>query len=84
MALHMMTERIKPEEPSSAPATISSLLFEHESHRRGRKSGVGVQQRDHRRHVRAADGDDQQHAEQQRDADDEREQSASCPDGAPG
>ena len=26
MARHMMTERINPEEPSSAPATISSLL----------------------------------------------------------
>ena len=43
------------------------LAVEHESHGRGRESGVGVQQRDHRRHVGAADGDDHQHAENQRD-----------------
>ena len=27
MALHMITERMKPEDPSSAPATTSTLLF---------------------------------------------------------
>ena len=27
MARHMMIERIKPDEPSRAPAAISSLLF---------------------------------------------------------
>ena len=66
MALHMMTERMKPEEPSSAPAMISSLLFEHEAHERGGKAGVGVQERDDGGHVGAADGSDQQHAEDQR------------------
>ena len=27
MALHMITERMKPDEPSSAPATTSTLLL---------------------------------------------------------
>ena len=49
------------------------LAVEHEAHRRGRESGVGVQQRDHRRHVGAADRDDHQHAEEQRDDHDQRE-----------
>ena len=39
------------------------LAVEDEAHGRGGKSGVGIQQRDHRGHVRAADGDDQHHAE---------------------
>jgi hypothetical protein len=38
------------------------------------KSGVGVQQRDDRRHVGAADGNDEQHSEDQRDADDDWEE----------
>ncbi len=53
---------------------MSSFEFEHESHGRGRKAGVGVQQRDDRRHVRAADGNDQEHADDQGDADDHGEQ----------
>ena len=62
----MFTERMKPEAPSSAPATISSLLSSTNPISGGGKSGVGIQQRDHRRHVGAADRDDQQHAEDQR------------------
>ena len=68
MALHMMIERIRPDEPSSAPAIDQQLVVQREPHGAGRKAGVGVQQRDHRGHVGAADGDDQQHAEQQRQA----------------
>ncbi len=53
---------------------ISSFEFEHESHGRGRKAGVGIQQRDHGRHVGAADRNDQQHAEDQRHANDDRKE----------
>src|SRR5713101_1891514 len=42
------------------------LAAEHKAHGRGGKSGVRVQQRNHRGHVRAADGNDQHHAEDQR------------------
>ena len=40
------------------------LVLEHEAHRHRRQPGVRVQQRDDRRHVGAADRQDQQHAEQ--------------------
>ena len=56
----MMTERIKPDEPSRAPAMISSLLFRTKPMAAGGESGVCVQKRDDCGHVRAADGDDQQ------------------------
>ena len=39
------------------------LAIEHEAEQRGREAGVGVQERDDRRHVRAADGRDQQDSE---------------------
>ncbi len=65
MALHMMMDRIRPEEPSSAPATIEQVVIEGETHGAGGKAGVGIQNRDHGGHVGAADGDDEQHAEQQ-------------------
>ena len=41
IALHMMIERIRPDEPSKAPAAISRLFFKHEAHRHGRQTGVG-------------------------------------------
>ena len=47
--------------------------MQNESHRRGGQAGIAIQQRDDGRHVGAADGDDQQNAEEQRDADDQRE-----------
>ncbi len=50
------------------------LVVEHEAHRHRRQPGVGVQQRDDRRHVGAADGQDQQHAEGERQHDHDREQ----------
>ena len=50
------------------------LVVEHEAHRHRRQAGVRVQQRDDRRHVGAADREDQQHAEDQRQPDDDREQ----------
>ncbi len=50
------------------------LVVEHEAHRHGRQTGVGIQQGDDRGHVGAADGDDQQHAEGQRKQNNQREQ----------
>ena len=47
------------------PGDDQQLVVEHEAHRRGRQPGVGIEQRDHRRHVGAADRDDHQHAEKQ-------------------
>ena len=58
------------------------LVLEHEAHRHRREARVGVQQRDHRRHVGAADRDDQQHAEHEREHDDHREQERSASDRA--
>ena len=49
------------------------LVLEHEAHGDGRQAGVGVEERDHRRHVGAADRQDQQHAEDEREHDDDRE-----------
>ncbi len=54
-----------PEAPSSAPAMISTLLPMAKPVADGGQAGVGVQQRDHHRHVRAADGQHHQHADQQ-------------------
>jgi len=34
----MITDRMKPDEPSSAPATISELVLEHEAHRHRRQT----------------------------------------------
>ena len=56
------------------------LAVEHESHGRGGKSGVGVQQRDDGGHVGAADGNDHHHAEDQRD-DDHRRETGTCGSG---
>ena len=69
-----MIDRIKPDEPSKRAGGDQQLVVEHEAHRHGRQTGVGVQQRDHRRHVGPADRDDQQHAERQRQQNDDREQ----------
>ena len=41
------------------------LVVEHESHGAGRQTCVGIEQRDDRGHVGAADGNDQQYAEYQ-------------------
>src|SRR6267143_4612996 len=45
------------------------LAIEHEAHGRGGKAGVRVQERDDSGHVRPTDGDDQHHAEDERDDD---------------
>ena len=50
------------------------LAVEDKAHRRGGESGVGIQQRDDGGHVGAADGDDEHHAEDERNADHEREE----------
>ncbi len=41
------------------------LVLKHESHGRSGQPGIGVQQRDHGRHVSAADRDHHEHAEHQ-------------------
>ena len=74
IARHMMIERIRPDDPSSAPAMISSLFSSTKPIATADEAGVRVQQRDHGRHVGAADREDQQHAEEQREHDDDREQ----------
>ena len=73
MALHMMMERIRPRGAIERAGDDQQLVVQREAHGAGRKAGVGVQQRDHRGHVGAADGDDQQHAEHQRQAGEDRE-----------
>ena len=50
------------------------VVAEHEPHGRPGQPGVGVQQRDHRRHVRPADRDDSSTPNDQRERDHEREQ----------
>ncbi len=59
------------------------LAVEHETHGGRRQSGVGIQQRDHRRHVGAADRNDHHHAEDQRDHDHCRVQHSAARDQAP-
>ncbi len=56
------------------PGGDQQLVVQDEAHRHGRQAGVGVQQGDHGRHVGPADGDNQHHAERQRQHDDDREQ----------
>ena len=55
IALLIRIDSKKPEAPSSAPAMISTLLPMREAGRRGGEAGVRVEQRDHDRHVGAAD-----------------------------
>ena len=50
------------------------LAAEDKAHGRGGQASVTIQQRNDGRHIRAADGDDQQHAERQRDQNHERKQ----------
>ncbi len=50
------------------------FAIEDEAHGCGGKSGVGIQQRDHGGHIGAADGDDHQHAEDQRNYEHQREE----------
>ena len=73
IAFDMLTERMKPDAPSSAPAMIEQLAVEHESHRGGGETRIGIEQGDHRRHVGTADRDDHQHSEGQGDQHDHRE-----------
>ena len=66
IALHHEIERMKPAAPSSAPAMISTLFPMREPRRRGRQPGVRVQQRDHHRHVAAANRQHHRNAEEER------------------
>ena len=42
------------------------IVSQHKPHRHGRQPGVGIQNRNHGRHVGTADRNDQQHAKRQR------------------
>ena len=74
IALHMMTDRMKPDDPSSAPAMMSSLFSstkpiataESPAYEFSSEMTVGMSA--------PPIGHDQQHAEQQRQHDDDREQ----------
>ena len=74
IAFDMLTDRMKPRRAVQRAGNDQQLAVEHESHGRRRKSGIGIQQRDHGRHVSAADGHDQHDAENQRDAHHDRVQ----------
>jgi len=50
------------------------LVVQHKSHRRRGESRVGIQERNHRGHVRATDGNNHHDAEQERDSDNRWEQ----------
>ena len=80
IALHMMIDEDEADEPSSAPATISSLLSSANPIALADKSRVGIQQRDDGGHVGAADRHDQQHAEGQREQRENTERARSVPD----
>ena len=60
IALHISSVSSVPEAPTSVPAMISALLREHEAGRGRREAGERVEQRDHDRHVGAADRQHQQ------------------------
>ena len=62
-----------PEAPTSAPLTISTFEPQLEAGRRGGEAGERVQERDHDRHVGAADRQHEQHAEDER-AEDQRDE----------
>ncbi len=53
---------------------ISSFEVEDKSHGCGGESSVGIEQRNHRGHVGAADGYDHHHTENQGDEDNQRKQ----------
>ena len=58
--------RIEPDAPTSMPATISAVLSSAMPAAAARQAGERVQQRDHDRHVGAADRQHEQVAEQRR------------------
>ncbi len=61
-----------PRRPVQGSGHDQELVLEDDAQGRGREAGVAVQQRDDRRHVGAADRDDQEHAEGQRQDGDDR------------
>ena len=56
-----------PEAPTSMPGDDQDVLVEHEAGRRRGEPGERVQQRDHDRHVGAADRQHEHHAEHERE-----------------
>ena len=76
-AVHGLAHDDREDEAGGAvegPGGDQELVVEHEAHGHGRQPGVGIQKRDDGGHVGAADGNDQEHAEGQRDQDNQREQ----------
>ena len=59
MARHMMTARMKPDEPSSAPATMSSLLSSANPMALADKPAYELSRAMDGRHIGAANGNDQ-------------------------
>src|SRR5258708_40275953 len=75
MALHISSERRKPEVPSSVKRACNDLDFVHqyEAHGGVGQTTVGVQQGYDHRHIRCSDGNDQEKAKQQSQTDDYEE-----------
>ncbi len=66
IAVAISIVRIVPEEPTRVPATISATLSSAKPAAAAESPGEGVQQRDHHRHVGAADRQHDEVAEQGR------------------
>jgi len=74
-AVHRFGHDYGEDEPGGAveaPAMMRSLFWRRIPWRRG-EPGIAVNKRDDGGHVGAADGDDQENSEDERDADDQRE-----------
>ena len=56
-----------PEAPDERPSDDERVVVEHEAARRGGEARERVQEGDHDRHVRAADGQHEQDAEEKRE-----------------
>ena len=70
-AVHGLAHDDREDEAGSAVERARNdqdFVVEHEAEQRGGEAGIGVQERDDRGHVRAADGRDQHDSEDQRDS----------------
>ena len=73
IALAISRVSMVPEAPTSVPAMIRTVFERTKPVGGGGEAGEGVQQRDHDRHVGAADREHDQHAEEEREADEQPE-----------
>ena len=79
MALDMMTERMRAGRAVERTGNNQELAVQNESHGRGGKTGVGIEQRDDGGHIGSADGDDHEHAEDEGYDDHHRERVGVAP-----